>query len=241
MRPTPFYPGASQCTLRWGCVSLCTIQMTLSLYLLVICFLMPSVLLCNFENLFEYTLHKWFKWCSYTVSQQQSSWNEAAINIPDKCFVDAHKLMASVSELSRSWPATLSIQLCGGGSLHVLHQGGGRPEAQGPSHQRHAEERPQTAVDGPAEWWAHTELVAFTHSVTKRPLFLLLILLSTLAQEVSRNKIHYNTSSCDGDRLNLWLYFYRIIKTLRFFLKVWRWTPKQLQAPVLQFNLKGFL
>lgn len=222
MRPTLFYPGASQCTLRWGFVSLCAIQMALLLCLLVICFLIPSVLLCNSVNLFEYTLHKWFKWCSCTVCLNYSYHGTMQLLTfqTNVLLLYIKKLTASVSELSRSWPAPLSVQLCGGGSLHVLHQGGGRPQAQGPSHQRHAEERPQTAVDGPAEWWV----------VTKGPRFLLLILLSTHPQEVSRNKMHYNTSECDGNRLILWLYLYRIIKTLWVFPKVWRWTPKQLQA-----------
>lgn len=61
-------------------------------------------------------------------------------------------MLVSVSELPRSRPAPLPVQLGGGGSLHVLHQRGRRPQAQEPSHQRHAEERPQAAVDGPAEW-----------------------------------------------------------------------------------------
>lgn len=56
-----------------------------------------------------------------------------------------------VSGFSRSRPAPLPVQLHNRGSLHVLHQGGRRPEAQEPSRQRHAEERPQTAVDGSAE------------------------------------------------------------------------------------------
>lgn len=56
-----------------------------------------------------------------------------------------------VAELSRSRPAALPVQLCDRGPLHVLHQGGRCPQAQEPSHQRHAEERPQAAVDGPAE------------------------------------------------------------------------------------------
>lgn len=61
------------------------------------------------------------------------------------------QMLVYVSELPRSRPAPLPVQLGGGGSLHVLHQRGRCPQAQEPSHQRHAKERPQAAVDGPAE------------------------------------------------------------------------------------------
>ena len=57
-----------------------------------------------------------------------------------------------VSELSRARPAPLPVKLGDRGTLYVLHQRGRRTETQEPSHQRYAEERPQTAVDGPAEW-----------------------------------------------------------------------------------------
>jgi len=56
-----------------------------------------------------------------------------------------------VSEFPGARAAALPLLLGGGGSLHVGHQGGRRPEAQEPRGQRHAEERPQAAVDGPAE------------------------------------------------------------------------------------------
>ena len=80
-----------------------------------------------------------------------------------KCPIIVQRLLSTIKndsfvcpvvELSGTWPSPLPVQLCDRGPLHVQHQGGWRAQTQEPGHQRHAEEGPQTAVDGPAERWA---------------------------------------------------------------------------------------
>lgn len=125
------------------------------------------------------------------IGNQQISITVPTIGKYNEVYIK--ETIVSASEFSRSWPAPLSVQLCGRGPLHVLHQGGRRPQAQEPSSQWHAEERPQTAVDGPAERWAshplETQRIVITDSLSCRsfvftnvhcsiysfPLFILLI------------------------------------------------------------------
>lgn len=171
---------------------------------------MPSVLKCNFvsENLIKFHMNDLIDVVSQGVIYISSSYHEIRQLITtlwplltNIMSLHVKKMMVSVSEFSRSWPAPLSVQLCGGGSLHVLHQGGRCPKAQGSSHQWHAEERPQTAVDGPAERWAsHTDrcrdsrIYPFSN---KMPCFFSCFLhsnFSCIYLKYSRNKIHYKTN-----------------------------------------------
>ena len=71
-----------------------------------------------------------------------------------------------IAEFPRRRIAALLKQGGGGGSLHGHCEGGRRPEAPRPGHQRHAKERSQAAVDRAVEWSGGTSLVSVFLSVS---------------------------------------------------------------------------
>ena len=60
--------------------------------------------------------------------------------------------MQIFTEFPGAGPATLPEPRRGRGTLYVVRQGGGLSKTSRSGHSRHAETRPQTALDRPLQW-----------------------------------------------------------------------------------------